>query len=58
MPVYGHPKLLENISWKLRARIQGKSCFNFKVVDEALFEELEELTTAGFDAFRSAGYMA
>jgi hypothetical protein len=34
MPVYGCPKLLDNISKKLRARMQGKSCFNFKTVDE------------------------
>jgi hypothetical protein len=34
------PKLLEGCSQQLRARMQGKSCFNFKTVDEALFAEL------------------
>jgi hypothetical protein len=57
MPVYAYPKLLEGISAKLKARMQGKACFHFKVKDESLFEELEELTVAGFAAFRKAGYM-
>jgi hypothetical protein len=57
MPVYGHPKLLEGYSAKLKARMQGKSCFNFKVCDEALFEELDRLTVEGFGAFRKAGFM-
>lgn len=57
MPVYGCPKVLEGVSKKLRARMQGKSCFNFKVVDESLFEELDKLTTDSFAAFRKAGYM-
>jgi hypothetical protein len=30
--------------------MQGKSCFNFTKVDEALFAELGELTRTGFDA--------
>jgi len=58
MPIYGCPKLVESSSQKLRARMQGKSCFNFKAVDEALFEELERLTVAGFEAFKRAKYMS
>ena len=57
MPVYGFPKLLDGYSAKLKARMQGKSCFNFKTCDQALFEELERLTVEGFAAFKSAGYM-
>jgi hypothetical protein len=57
MPIYGCPKLLDNFSPKLKARMQGKSCFNFKVCDEELFKELEQLTIAGFAAFKKAGYM-
>lgn len=56
-PVYGCPKLVENISPKLRARMQGKSCFNFKAIDDELFEELERLTVAGFAAFKRAGFL-
>jgi hypothetical protein len=29
--------------------MQGKSCFNFTSVDEALFTELETLTRVGHD---------
>jgi hypothetical protein len=57
MGVYARPQVLEDFSTKLRARMQGKSCFNFKTVDEDLFEELEKLTVAGFAAFRRAGFM-
>jgi hypothetical protein len=57
MPVYGYPKLLDGISAKLKARMQGKSCFNFKVADEALFQELEELTARSLAAFTRAGYV-
>ncbi|HKQ72165.1 MAG TPA: hypothetical protein VJ810_00460 [Blastocatellia bacterium] len=56
MPVYMFPKLLDSRSDKLRARMQGKSCFNFKAVDEALFEELKDLTTEGFARCREAGF--
>ena len=44
MAVYARPDLLKGVSQKLRARMQGKSCFNFTAVDETLFAELEELT--------------
>ncbi len=55
MPVYLFPQLRDGMSKKLRARRQGKSCFNFKVVDETLFKELEQLTGEGFAAGRKAG---
>jgi len=57
MGVYARPDLLKGLSKKLRARMQGKSCFNFTAVDQALFAELEALTIRGFDAFRSLSYM-
>lgn len=44
MPVYIAPELLDGISPELRARMQGKSCFNFKAVEPALFKELDALT--------------
>ncbi len=43
-PVYRDPGLLDGITPELRARMQGKSCFNFKSPDPALFAELEILT--------------
>lgn len=55
MPVYVHPDLLDNISDRLRRRMQGKSCFNFKTDDDALFAELAGLVAAGFDRYRQTG---
>ena len=57
MGVYAHPELLSDVSDKLRGRMQGKSCFNFKTLDRALLKELETLSRRGFDAFRKAGYI-
>ncbi len=57
MPVYGCPKLLDGFSARLKARKQGKSCFNFKAIDEPLFQELEQLTTLGFAAFANTSFM-
>src|ERR1041385_8639603 len=56
MPVYMFPKLVDGLSKKLRARMQGKSCFNFKVRDDRIFEELAQLTTQGLKACRDAGF--
>ena len=58
MGVYARPELLKGVSKELKARMQGKSCFNFKTVDEPLFAELEELTVRAFAAFKQAGFMA
>lgn len=52
MGVYCAPELLKNASKKLKARMQGKSCFNFKTMDEPLFEELEQLTVCAFAGFK------
>ena len=52
MPVYMYPELLESISPELKKRMQGKSCFNFKKVDEPLFDELSILTKRGYERFQ------
>ncbi len=57
MGVYACAALREGFSRQLQARMQGKSCFNFKVRDETLFSELEKMTAGGFDALREAGYL-
>jgi hypothetical protein len=57
MPVYMYPDLLEGISPALKKRMQGKSCFNFKQVDEALLKELEALARQGFVRFQQEGYV-
>jgi hypothetical protein len=46
------------MSQALKARLQGKSCFNFSKSDPALFKELEELTARCIAAFRKAGFCA
>src|SRR5713226_6449858 len=42
MSVYASPELLKSMSPELKKRMQGKSCFNFKEVDEKLFQELDK----------------
>ena len=54
MPVYMFPELLEDISPELKKHMQGKSCFNFRKVEPALFEELAELTRRSVERFRQA----
>lgn len=51
MPVYDDPTMLDDISAELRARMQGKSCFNFTTVDDGLFAELGRLTATGAASF-------
>jgi hypothetical protein len=53
MPVYAVPTLADGISPQLRARRQGKSCFNFTRVDDALFGELADLAASGIPGFRA-----
>ncbi len=55
MPVYVRPELLEDLSPELKDRMQGKSCFNFTRVDQALFTELATLTKAGFASYKEQG---
>ena len=47
MPVYAFPDLVETMSPQLRRRMQGKACFNFTHVDEALMTELADVTARG-----------
>lgn len=57
MGVYARPDLLVDASAKLKARMQGKSCFNFTSIDEPLFAELEELTVRAHAAFQKLPYV-
>lgn len=52
MPLYTLPDLVAAVPPKLEPRRQGKTCFNFKKSDPALFADLAELTrtAAGMDA--------
>jgi hypothetical protein len=52
MAVYAFPELLDGLSPELKKRMQGKSCFNFKTIDDRLFKELARLTEKGYKRFR------
>src|SRR3954468_6646210 len=43
MPIYCAPALQASLSPALKKRMQGKACFNFTAVDEALFAELADV---------------
>jgi hypothetical protein len=58
MPVYAWPELLNGASEALLRRMQGKSCFNFKQPDDALFAELAELTRRGLERYREHGFLS
>jgi hypothetical protein len=58
MCVYLDPELLEGLSPALRKRMQGKSCFNFTRVNDALFDELADVTARGRDLFAERGWLA
>jgi len=46
------------LSKALEARMQGKTCFNFKSVDDALFAELRQLTAMSLARLRKAGFIS
>jgi hypothetical protein len=58
MSVYVSPDLMNSISPELKRRMQGKSCFNFKAVDEKLFKELAKLTKVGAARFSDQKFIA
>ena len=51
MPVYACRELQDSMTPELRKHMQGKSCFNFKTVDEKLFKELAKLTKTSVARF-------
>lgn len=57
MPVYINPSLLNNISDELKRRMQGKSCFNFKTIDDYMYKEISNLTEKGYKYYEGEGYV-
>jgi hypothetical protein len=57
MGVYGNTALLKDMSKELKARMQGKTCFNFKKIDENVFQELDLLTSRSIDTFKKSGFI-
>jgi hypothetical protein len=58
MPVYASPDLAASVPPALAKRKQGKSCFNFAKVDEAVLAELEDLTARAIPGFRAVAEAA
>jgi hypothetical protein len=56
--IEGNKKLLATLSQPLRARMHGKTCFNFKVADEVPIPELESITAESFGGLRRTGFIA
>lgn len=54
-PVYMFPNLLDGISPELKKRMQGKTCWNFKKPEGALFAELGKVVDASFRRFEEMG---
>ena len=57
LPVYAFPELLKGISPTLKKRMQGKSCFNFTTIDDALVKDLAELTKQGYERYKQARFV-
>lgn len=55
IPVYAHPEMLAGVSDALKKRMQGKSCFNFKKIEEPLLAELGRLIDTGAARFKAEG---
>jgi len=56
--VMGLEAVSVTLSPRLKARLQGKTCFNFSAPDRTLFDELETVTVRSIAALRKAGYCA
>jgi hypothetical protein len=57
MGLDGTPGLAANLSAALRARRQGKTCFNFRRPEEAPLAELADVTAASITGLRRAGFI-
>ena len=57
MPVYVQPELLAGLSPELKARMQGKSCFNFTTANASQLKELARLTKAGYASYKEQGFV-
>jgi hypothetical protein len=58
MPLYMNVAMTAKVGPALKKRMQGKTCFNFKTPDEALFADLAELTRICAKAYEKPLTMA
>jgi hypothetical protein len=56
MPVYVFPDLLEG-GGDLKKRMQGKSCFNFRQLDDAQASALADLVRRGYERYAAEGML-
>jgi hypothetical protein len=56
MPLYVFPDLLDSAG-ELRTRMQGKSCFNFRHLDDAQIQALDALVRRGFERYAAEGLL-
>ena len=57
MPVYEKPSLLDAIIEPLKNQMQGKSCFNFIIVEKTLLTELTALTKNRYDFYAKESHV-
>jgi hypothetical protein len=57
MGLNGNAPLIASLSPALRARMHGKTCFNFRRPGADLFMELDGITKASFDALRRGRFV-
>lgn len=58
MGIHGNAQLHDGMSKELKARMQGKTCFNFKTEDARLVQELDQLTAKGLASLTKAGFIS
>jgi hypothetical protein len=58
MGLNGNAPLVASLSPALRARTQGKTCFNFQKPDAQLLTELERVTADSIAGLRRAGFVS
>lgn len=58
MGLYGNTALVAALSPALRARMQGKTCFNFRRPDAKLLAELDRVTAASIAGLKRAGFVS
>jgi len=57
MPIYLNPKLVDGVPDNLKKNLKGKSCFNFKSLDDDRLAALSELTETSMDYYKASGYI-
>ena len=57
MPVYIYPELMRDMDPRLKKRMQGKSCFNFKKINNAELTALENLVVSSVKKYKETGYL-